>query len=104
MFELPNTGGSILPTLWIKAYLRIGSHLLAEIAMKRRCTNYLNAPSIFSAIGAIILTRNCFDKTNPTGESRTAIHIFVAKDLSFYQALKKSGTPTSTLPAFITRD
>ena len=34
----------------------------------------------------------------------TAIHIFVAKDLSFYQALKKSDTPPSTLPAFITRD
>jgi hypothetical protein len=32
MFGLSNTEGSILPTLWIKAYLRIGSHLLPEIA------------------------------------------------------------------------
>lgn len=34
----------------------------------------------------------------------TAIHVFVAKDLSFYQVLKRSGTPPNTLPAFITRD
>ncbi len=34
----------------------------------------------------------------------TAIHVFVAKDLSFYQVLKRSATPPGTLPVFMTRD
>ena len=34
----------------------------------------------------------------------SSIHVFVAKDLSFYQVLKRSATPPGTLPVFMTRD